>query len=217
MSRGVPFLREGLLRLLLAGASLVLGALALEGLARVVVWNWTREPDVVRHPFAQFDAELGWSKPPGARGILRRPEYRVPLAINSLGLRGPEIPLDKPADTLRVLLVGDSFTEGYTVPEEQTLRSRLEVDLGRVRSRPVQVINGGTAGWGTDQEVLFYERTGRRLPLIWSSCCSITTTSIGTETCGSSPGSTSTKPAPSSFAIRPCPPIGSSIGPSPSR
>lgn len=162
MSRGVPFLREGLLRLLLAGASLVLGALALEGLARVVVWNWTREPDVVRHPFAQFDAELGWSKPPGARGILRRPEYRVPLAINSLGLRGPEIPLDKPADTLRVLLVGDSFTEGYTVPEEQTLRSRLEVDLGRVRSRPVQVVNGGTAGWGTDQEVLFYEKTGRR-------------------------------------------------------
>lgn len=161
MSPGARFLREGLLRLLLVGASLALGTLAIEGLARVRVWTWTREPDVVRHPFAQFDPELGWSKPPGARGILRRPEYRVPLVINSHGLRGPEISLEKPAGTLRVLLVGDSFTEGYTVPEEQTLRSRLEVDLGRLRSRPVQVINGGTAGWGTDQEVLFYEKTGR--------------------------------------------------------
>lgn len=148
-------------RLVLLLLSTGLGALAIEAGARALVWTWTREPNVVRHPFARFDPDLGWSKPPNARGILRRPEYRVRLEINSHGLRGPEIPAEKPVGVLRVLLLGDSFTEGYTVEEEATVRARLQSALAAAVPRPVQVINGGTAGWGTDQEVLFYEGSGR--------------------------------------------------------
>ncbi len=133
----------------------------MEAAARALVWNWTREPGVVRHPFARFDPDLGWSKPENASGILRRSEYRVALKINSSGLRGPEIPLAKPPGVKRVLLLGDSFTEGYTVEEPLTVRARLEKELSSALSIPVQVINGGTAGWGTDQEILFYEKSGR--------------------------------------------------------
>ncbi len=148
-------------RLLLVVISLFLSVAALEGAARTLVWSWTREPGVVRHPFARFDPELGWSKPPNVSGILRRSEYRASLRINSRGLRGPEIPLDKPKGVPRVLLLGDSFTEGYTVEEPASVRGRLERGLASALSAPVQVINGGTAGWGTDQEVLFYEKAGR--------------------------------------------------------
>lgn len=153
--------REWGARLLLLAISTLLGLFALEGAARGLVWTWTREPGVVRHPFARFDPELGWSKPPSVAGILRRTEYRVPLQINSRGLRGPEIPLEKPKGVRRVLLLGDSFTEGYTVEEPASVRARLEKGLTSALSAPVQVINGGTAGWGTDQEVLFYEKSGR--------------------------------------------------------
>ncbi|MEO8500773.1 MAG: hypothetical protein ABI565_07645, partial [Vicinamibacteria bacterium] len=98
--------REWRARLLLLFLSTCLGVLSIEAGARLLVWSWTREPNVVRHPFARFDPDLGWSKPPNARGILRRSEYRVPLEINSHGLRGPEIPLDKPRGVVRVLLLG---------------------------------------------------------------------------------------------------------------
>ena len=152
--------REWGARLFLLAISTVLGLAGVEGAARALVWNWARESGVVRHPFARFDPDLGWSKPPNAAGILRRSEYRVSLQINSRGLRGPEIPLEKPKGVRRVLLLGDSFTEGYTVEEPLSVRARLEKGLASALSTPVQVINGGTAGWGTDQEVLFYEKSG---------------------------------------------------------
>ncbi len=154
--------REWTLRLLLVSLSTVFFAAALEIGARIIVWNWSAQPNVVREPFAQFDPDLGWSKPPNARGILRRSEYRTSLEINSLGLRGPEISIEKPPGVRRVLLLGDSFTEGYTVEESDTVRSLLERALNPTPRLPVQVINGGTAGWSTDQEVLFYKLRGRR-------------------------------------------------------
>ena len=153
--------REWVTRVGLLGASTCLGVLGVELLARALVGRWTREPGVVRQPFARYDRDLGWSKPPNARGILRRSEYRVPLEINSHGLRGPEIPKQKPSGVSRVLLLGDSFTEGYTVLDRLSVRGRLETGLNETAARPVEVVNGGTAGWGTDQEVLFYRQIGR--------------------------------------------------------
>lgn len=161
MTTAVKRAREWGARLLLLAVSTAFGLGALEAAARTLVWTWTREAGVVRHPFARFDPDLGWSKPPNVAGILRRSEYRVSLQINSHGLRGPEIPLGKPTGMARVLLLGDSFTEGYTVEEPASVRGRLEEGLTSALSTPVQVINGGTAGWGTDQEVLFYEKSGR--------------------------------------------------------
>jgi hypothetical protein len=153
--------REWAARLFLILGSTCAVVAAIEGLARIVVWNWSREPNAVRRPFARFDPELGWSKPPGAKGVLRRSEYRALLEINSHGNRGPEIPVAKPPGMTRILLLGDSFTEGYTVEEAATVRARVERGLTTSLARPVQVINGGTAGYGTDQEFLYYLKAGR--------------------------------------------------------
>src|SRR5207244_4088085 len=40
----------------------------------------------------------------------------VPVAINSLGLRGDEISVPKPPRTVRIVAVGDSITFGYGIP-----------------------------------------------------------------------------------------------------
>lgn len=72
----------------------------------------------------------------------------VPVAINSLGLRGDEISFHKPPHTIRIVAVGDSITFGYGIPVEDTYAKILERRLNE--SVPggtrYEVLNGGTLG-----------------------------------------------------------------------
>jgi hypothetical protein len=108
-----------------------------------------------------YDPILGWSKTPGARVVYRRREYTVEVAINSHGLRDPERGYEAPPGTARIMALGDSFVEGYTVSLPQTVTQVLESSLDHAGC-PAQVINGGTAGYSNDQELLFYETEGHR-------------------------------------------------------
>src|SRR5262245_52829809 len=99
------------MKLLLLGASLLLGLLAVEGglrlfgLDKQLVWV----PDTV----------LGWRHVPGAkRHWVEEGDGRI--VINSLGYRDRERQLDKPAGTFRIAVFGDSMTEGVQVNLEQT-------------------------------------------------------------------------------------------------
>jgi hypothetical protein len=60
-----------------------------------------------------------------------------------------------------MLALGDSFVEAFSVPEEASLTRVLERAL-RTGSCPAEVLNGGVAGYSTDQEYLFYEKEGAR-------------------------------------------------------
>lgn len=135
-------------------ASVALGALLMEGFLGVVSPRIYRIPRVWEH-----DARLGWWHRPGARGRLIEPELDVEVAINSHGLRGPEVALEKPAGTRRIALFGDSFAEGWGVEEEATLRAQLD-GLRRPRGQPVEVLNFGVAGYGTDQALLAWTERG---------------------------------------------------------
>lgn len=96
---------------------------AMECAARVLVHRWGSQPGAIRDPLLRYHPTLGWDKPPGAEGWIRRPEYNVHLQINARGLRGPDRDYAKPRGVHRTLLLGDSFTEGYTVAEEETVRA----------------------------------------------------------------------------------------------
>ena len=111
--------------------------------------------------YTAYDPLLGWHKVPGARVTYRRREYQVEVVVNSRGLRDPERAYDPPPGSLRVLALGDSFLEGYTVPLEQTVTQVLESDLAGAGCR-AEVINAGTLAYSTDQEYLFYTSEGRR-------------------------------------------------------
>jgi len=106
--------------------------------------------------FCEFDPLLGWRKVPGGGGRHHTAEYEVEERFNSEGLRGPEFPIAKPPGRTRILLLGDSFVEGYTVAFEKTVGEVLARETG------AEVINGGTGGYSTDQELLFFERDGSR-------------------------------------------------------
>jgi len=67
---------------------------------------------------------------------------------NSLGIRGPALST-KLADHKRVLAIGDSFTLGMQVADDQTFSALLTEALGE----NVTVLNAGVPGYGTEQAV----------------------------------------------------------------
>jgi lysophospholipase L1-like esterase len=107
--------------------------------------------------YTQYDPLLGWRHRPGARAAFAQGSY----AIDSLGLRDVERSYACPAGGERVLVLGDSFAEGYSVPFEACVAQVLERRLRATGCR-IEVINAGVVGYSTDQELLGYERDGWR-------------------------------------------------------
>jgi lysophospholipase L1-like esterase len=81
--------------------------------------------------------------------------YRV--RTNSAGFRGPEFAIEKPAGCLRILCVGDSYTFGPYVQEDQSLPGVLGRLLARRTPPAVEVINGGASGFTILDERRFLE------------------------------------------------------------
>jgi lysophospholipase L1-like esterase len=153
--------------LLLAALSTALGLAVFEVGMRltghVAIYEMYSKPSL----FWRHDELLGWSHEPGARGEFVGPrpwpiEFRGQVAINSLGLRGPEIPPGHP-DEVRVLFSGDSIVAAFEVDHEATFISLLEAALRDRLHRPVRTINAGVRGYGTDQSYLYYRDRGWRL------------------------------------------------------
>jgi lysophospholipase L1-like esterase len=107
------------------------------------------------------DPVLGWRKRPRSSVTYRHREFTVEVSINRLGLRDPERGYSAPPGCQRILALGDSFVEGYTVAREETVSQVLESSL-RAAGQRVEVVNGGTSGYSTDQEYLFYRTEGVR-------------------------------------------------------
>ena len=86
------------------------------------------------------------------------------VITSSLGLRNPEIPIQKPADTTRILFVGDSMTMGWGV-DEQKAYPRFVESLIRERylDKKVEAINAGFAASGPSGYYLYIKNYGMQL------------------------------------------------------
>ena len=107
-----------------------------------------------RHFFFLHDQILGWRHRPGAVARFKDAVVR----INSKGLRDEEIAPVAAASDFRILFLGDSQVFGDGVEAEETFVQALQREL-----RDVQSINAGVIGYGTDQQLLYYERDGAAL------------------------------------------------------
>ena len=145
------------------GLSLLVMAMTLlvmEGVARVM--RGAQGKGKEQNEFAQYqvpDPVLGWRNKPNARVMFRRREYAVELRTNSHGQRDGERSYEGSA--FRVLALGDSFPEAYSVPLAQSVTQLLERRLTSPAC-PAEVINCGVAGYSTDQEYLLYRLEGVR-------------------------------------------------------
>ena len=89
-------------------------------------------------------------------------EFTETSHTNALGMRGAaDIPPQRPGE-IRILAVGDSFTYGHGVQDDETYPAVLE-RLLRERGHDVRVLNAGVPGYSTDQEYTYVLRDGLKL------------------------------------------------------
>ncbi|MEG3858980.1 SGNH/GDSL hydrolase family protein [Microcoleus sp. herbarium12] len=146
--------------------SLFMGAIIGEiGLRVARVEGYARIGDVADSAPTRFhtaDRDLGWKLKPGVSGEWKG-EGASFVQVNSEGLRDHrEHAKAKPPNTLRVAVLGDSFTEAIHVPVEQTFWSKLEQKLSNCNAvksqKKVEVINFGVQGYGTAQELIMLRK-----------------------------------------------------------
>lgn len=101
------------------------------------------------------DEYSGWALRPGV-GYLSSREGGAYVQTNSDGLRDREHTKTKPANTLRIVILGDSYALAEQVAVENTFWSVMEQELEGCKTlagRSVEAINFGAAGYGTAQEL----------------------------------------------------------------
>lgn len=95
------------------------------------------------------DPELGYEFTPDHHSR----SYGAPVAINAMGYRQPPFAVERAPDTYRIVCVGDSFTFGMGVRQEESwpaqLAAAMEPPPGYAR---VEVINAGVPGYNLKQD-----------------------------------------------------------------
>ncbi|HEX3281853.1 MAG TPA: SGNH/GDSL hydrolase family protein [Pyrinomonadaceae bacterium] len=141
-------LRNFLPKLILIFLSVLFGAGIAEVALRLYGYTYPE--------FYELDQTRGYGLRPGAEGLYRR-EGSSYVRINSDGLRDQEHPIAKPANTLRIALIGDSYCEALPVPQEQAFWSVMKEKLAEcdaASGKAIEIINFGVSGYGTAQELL---------------------------------------------------------------
>jgi hypothetical protein len=108
----------------------------------------------------QPDPQLYWRLKPN-QNCYTKIDHK-PVHINSQCTRGPEFDTAKPADTIRILSLGDSRTFGWGLAEAETysglLQQLLQERLGRTKR--VEVINAGVNAWSYPQMLVYFREFG---------------------------------------------------------
>lgn len=144
-------LRNGLLNVGLVVMSVVVFLVIAEGY--LALFN-----PQIQAGSCQYNEILGWEHKPNFDGIRVTKEFETLIKINSNKLRDKNYDYGKPDGIKRIVVLGDSFTEGAQVEENERFSEVLESRL----LKNVQIINTGVSGYGNDQELLFLKNEGMK-------------------------------------------------------
>jgi hypothetical protein len=132
------------------------------GLQANACWRirWVqRHTGTAANPYASLDVyhpTRGWALKPDLRDVPVFDGKR--LSSNSRGLRGTaEYGYEKPAGTRRIVVLGDSFTFGEEVSDDETMSAVLGTLLA-----DAEVLNFGVHGYGHDQMLLYLQEEALR-------------------------------------------------------
>lgn len=97
---------------------------------------------------------ISWEFIPNATGMTMTGEYNISYKINSFGMRDVERNVTKTPRVKRILVLGDSFTEGFGVEQNYTYPHLLE-DMLRNKGEKIEVWNAGVRGYSPGTEYLY--------------------------------------------------------------
>ncbi len=140
--------RRILAKLFLVLVGFFFGAIIAEIALRVVGYSYPE--------FYTLDQSRGYALRPLAEGWYRK-EGEAYIRTNSDGLRDREHSTTKPANTIRIAVLGDSYPEALSVSEGEAFWSVMEnrlQDCVAAAGKKVEVLNFGVSGYGTAQELL---------------------------------------------------------------
>ncbi len=150
---------------LVGPALLLLGSILVSLAAGELIVRYLRPdtlpgPDQVRGlfwqsegAFWQYDPEVGWGHRPGVDDVITSDEFSHRVRINSAGWRDRERAVEKQPGIFRIAVLGDSFTFGAGIEDDQLYTAQLEALL-----KGVEVLNFGLSGTATDQQLLILRR-----------------------------------------------------------
>ena len=147
-----PVLKDILIRLALMLAGLVFAMMTMEIGLRVA--------GVEYHILYVADEYRGWALRPGITAMGTQEGHAL-VRVNADGLRDREHTKAKPENTIRIAVLGDSFTEAQGVAAEDTFWAVMEDNLRTCRAwagLDVEVINFGVSAYGTAQELITLRR-----------------------------------------------------------
>jgi hypothetical protein len=165
----------GLLALVLAAMTYLSGTRH-----RAVVGNLLLAIFMTGFTYVVLDVVLGWllivplSPPlvpdayrhhalvPSSYAEIRQPDFDYIQRVNALGLRGRETTIQKPAGTRRILMLGDSFTMGKGVQDNETfpviVETLLQPQLAACGGGALEVLNGGVDSYAPVLSALQLQR-----------------------------------------------------------
>jgi len=106
---------------------------------------------------------FGWSHTANDRFSWTTEGNSIDITINSMGLRDFEHQYEKNPETHRTLVLADSFAEAFQVELPSSFPKLIESKLNTRQTHANSyrtVINSGTSGYGTDNELLFFRHEG---------------------------------------------------------
>ena len=107
--------------------------------------------------FFDPDPFTGYRLRPRAMGHFQQ---GIPIRINEHGHRDESVLVAKPDGVFRILVLGDSFTAGSNVAQEEAYPEILERLLANSNAAPVEVVNAGVGGWEPFHYAQYYEHYG---------------------------------------------------------
>lgn len=145
--------KEFLFGTLVIAGVLCLTAVFLEVGLRMLGYGGAPESLITNTKFID-DHILDWRYKPNTQSQWGKVIYQY----NSEGFRDEEHPIEKPSGITRVVVIGDSVTEGYGVEWRDVFASSVQAGLGS----GYEVVSLGMGGLNTPQEVHILEEVGLR-------------------------------------------------------
>lgn len=106
------------------------------------------------------DEDVSYTLRSGAEGWWKR-EGLTYVKINSQGFHDREHTIAKPPNTIRIAVLGDSFTEAFQVAQEKSFASVMERKLQEcphAANSQIEVLSFGVSGFSTARELILLQK-----------------------------------------------------------